>query len=411
MVRLVLLRASTSEWRLSRLKSLNWPPHDLLIIGASCRAAAFSALRCGFRPRCADYFADRDLAAVCEAERVDPRRAGRAFIALAESLPPSPWFYTGGFENHPGWVEQIARRHRLWGVDAQSLRAVRDPFQVSDVLGRAGIPSPAVRRDSQRLARDGGWLKKPLRSGGGRAIEPLTARNVRDDGLFYFQERIRGPSHSALFIGERFAARLIGVTRQLIGMPGAPFAYKGSIGPSAISEGLGSKLRVLGDALASAFGLAGWFGVDYILRGGQPWPVEVNPRYPASLEIHELAWRRGLLADHRRACEAGTSAGARQGRTASSPPRVVAKLILYATRSLIAPELRADEDESDELFAVRPIADIPAPGTSFDPGDPVMTILASGANRVECRSRLSELEARWRCRLGMAGGAGTSGSA
>jgi len=39
-------------------------PHDLLILGASCRAAAFSALRAGFRPRCADYFADRDLAAV-----------------------------------------------------------------------------------------------------------------------------------------------------------------------------------------------------------------------------------------------------------------------------------------------------------------------------------------------------------
>ena len=46
----------------------------------------------------------------------------------------------------------------------------------------------------------------------------------------------------------------------------------------------------------SAFGLAGWFGVDFILRDGIPWPVEINPRYTASVEIHELASGRSLLA-------------------------------------------------------------------------------------------------------------------
>ena len=56
-------------------------PHDLLIFGASCRAAAFSALRCGLRPHCADYFGDRDLAAVCSAERIDPDMPLASFIA------------------------------------------------------------------------------------------------------------------------------------------------------------------------------------------------------------------------------------------------------------------------------------------------------------------------------------------
>jgi len=134
-------------------------PQDLLIFGASCRAAAFSALRCGLSPRCADYYADRDLAAVCIAQRIDPRHAGPQFIALANSLPPSPWFYTGGFENHPGWVDQIARRHRLWGVDAETLRAVRDPVRVANILRAVGIPCPAVRRDRHGLPRDGSWLR------------------------------------------------------------------------------------------------------------------------------------------------------------------------------------------------------------------------------------------------------------
>jgi predicted ATP-grasp superfamily ATP-dependent carboligase len=382
---------------------LKRPPHDLLIFGSSCRAAAFSALRCGLRPICADYFADRDLAAACPTTRVDARRAGGQFVALAESLAPSPWFYTGGFENHPIWVDQIARRHELWGVSAEALRGVRDPAGVAGVLQRTGIPCPAIRRDCQGLPRDGSWLKKPLRSGGGRGIEPLTPRNDRSSELHYFQERIDGPSHSALFIGEQEGARLIGMTEQLTGIPGAPFAYKGSIGPLPIPERLASKLHLLGNALASAFGLVGWFGVDFILREGDPWPVEINPRYPASLEIYELASRQGLLTDHRRACERGTPPGVNPRRAAVPQRRVVAKLILCATRTFVAPEIAADEVESDDLFAVRPIADIPSPGTSFEPGDPVMTILAAAANRLDCWSRLSELEGIWMARLGMGG--------
>ena len=182
--------------------------HDLLILGASTRAAAFSAIRCGFHPRCADYFADRDLAAVCPVDRIDPRHAARQFVELAESLPPSPWFYTGGFENHPDWVEQISRRHALWGIDAQTLRAVRDPGRVADVLARNGIPCPEVRSDPRGLPRDGSWLKKPLASGGGRGIEPLTDQNDAGSASHYFQERIDGPSFSALFIGERSQRRV-----------------------------------------------------------------------------------------------------------------------------------------------------------------------------------------------------------
>jgi len=380
-------------------------PQDLLIFGASCRAAAFSALRCGLSPRCADYYADRDLAAVCIAQRIDPRHAGPQFIALANSLPPSPWFYTGGFENHPGWVDQIARRHRLWGVDAETLRAVRDPVRVANILRAVGIPCPAVRRDRHGLPRDGSWLKKPLCSAAGRGIEPLTTQNDRDAPSCYFQERIRGPSYSALFIGERFGGRLIGVTRQLIGMAGSPFAYRGNIGPLPITKTLAAKLLVLGNALTSAFGLAGWFGVDYILRGGNPWPVEINPRYPASLEIYELASRRALLVDHRRACEGVVAPQESQGQTDLPRPRVVAKLILHAARTLVVPEIATGEPVSTDLFAIRSIADVPWPGTCFDPGDPVMTLFASGENPAACRSRLIALERKWIRQLETGGGA------
>ena len=378
--------------------------HDLLILGASTRAAAFSALRCGLKPRCADYFADHDLAAVCPVDRIDHRQAARQFAELAESLAPTPWLYTGGFENHPEWIEKISRRHVLWGNDARTARAVRNPVRVADVLDRNGIPCPEVRFRSGGLPRDATWLRKPLASGGGRGIEPLTDQNDSGSAGQYYQQRIDGPSFSALFMGERSQASLIGVTRQFVGLEGSPFGYLGSIGPTPITESLASRLLSLGKALAFAFGLAGWFGVDFILRNGVPWPVEVNPRYTASLEIHELATGRSLMSEHRQACEASTNRNAAPARAHSPSTRMIAKWILHAPRRLIAPEIVLEENEPGDLFGVRSIADIPWPGTCFNTGEPVMTLMAGGANLAECKSRLIQLAQLWAERLGISGG-------
>ena len=309
--------------------------HDLLILGASTRAAAFSAIQAGFQPRCADYFADRDLAELCLVDRIDPNNNARQFAELTDSLAPSPWFFTGGFENHPDWVERISRRHALWGVDAHALRAVRDPRRVADVLTRNGIPCPDVRSDPRDLPRDGTWLKKPLASGGGRGIGLMTDQNDGGSASHYFQKWIDGPSFSALFIGERSQAhapaRLIGASRQLTGIPGSPYGYVGSIGPMPATEPLWSRLEVLGTALASAFGLAGWFGVDFVLRDGIPWPVEVNPRYTASVEIFETAACRSLLPDHQAACAATRSLSQTPPSADIPTDRVIAKWILLCS--------------------------------------------------------------------------------
>jgi uncharacterized protein len=373
-----------------------------LIFGASCRAAAFSALRAGLRPRCADYFADRDLAAVCQVDRIDSRQPRRGFSALAESLPASEWFYTGGFENHPAWVEQIARKHRLWGADALALRSVRDPIRVAAVLQELGIPFPAVRRDPLGLPRDGSWLVKPLRSGGGREIRPLTAGVEQSSGSVYFQEWVDGASYSALFIGKPDGSRLVGVTQQLLGVAGSPFVYRGNIGPWPIGEALAVKLRRIGDVLVQNSGLLGWFGVDYVLRDDDPLLVEINPRYTASVEIHELAIGRALLCDHQLACK-GAGAGASAAATAppiAERPSVIAKLILYAPGDLTAPEIEFGDERGSDPFALRPIADVPWPGTRIAEGEPVMTLFAWGENVADCRSRVGDLEQEWLRRLG-----------
>ncbi len=89
-------------------------------------------------------------------------------------------------------------------------------------------------------------------------------------------------------------------------------------------------------------------------------------------------------------------------QTIAARPRVVGKLVLHAMRDLIAPQILMDEGWATDPFALNTLADVPQPGTKFAPGDPVMTLLASGENVADCQSRLNRLEQEWTARLGFA---------
>ncbi len=373
---------------------------DVLIIGVSARAAAFSALRGGLRPRCIDHFADRDLAAACPVVQVESARGADGLAEAADALPPSPWFYVGGMENHPEHVERISHRHYHWGIGADALRRVRDPILVARVLAAADLPVPEVRVDADGLPRDGSWLVKPLASAAGIDVAPL--RDQPDAGGIgrYYQRRVDGTSYSAIYIARAGGARLVGAARQWGGgLPGRPFGYRGGIGPCRVIGELAARLRALGDRLAAAFDLVGWFGVDYILRDRVPWPIEVNPRYTASVEIHELATGRPLLPEHRAACEGRM--GPADGPDDPPPrARVVAKWIIYAARTLIMPESEIDPSAMLGPGAFEAAADVPEPGSVIEAGEPVMTLLAADRDARSCRARLRRLRASWMARLG-----------
>lgn len=370
------------------------PP--ILILGASTRAAAHSALRAGLNPTCADLFGDRDLAALCPA-RIVPRAEYPSGLAhCAEAVPRSPWFYTGALENYPDLIEQLSRDRPLWGNGAGALRGVRDPLAVEQMLRLAGLPTPSVRVDSDGLPRDGTWLVKPLASAGGHGIHPLEPASSALAGRVYYQERIAGLSLSATFIGLRADARLVGVTRQWTGRPGAPFAYVGSIGPWPVSIATRERLETLGRVLAGSWGLVGLFGVDFILRDEIPWPVEVNPRYTASVEVLELALGRALLAETRNVLEGSDeSNSSRREPAPDRRHRFVAKLIVHASAPCRFPDEIVWQPGEFRPFVVPRIADVPQPGTCFEAGEPVLTLFATGPSASSCHARLILERARW----------------
>jgi uncharacterized protein len=366
---------------------------DLLIIGASARAAAHSALRAGLIPCALDYFNDLDLKAAGACGLIEPSSSIAALERRTAALPPCPWIYTGGFENHPEVVARLAQTRRLWGVSSDRLHPVRDPFEVARRLDELGFSRPELSRHTHGLPHDGTWLIKPLRSTGGRGIRALVGGVQGSRGSVYFQKLLQGDPLSAVFVAGPRATALIGVTEQILGVPGDPFVYRGSIGPRMLAPSQCDRVRELGEAVSAAFSLSGIFGVDFVLHGGEPWAIEINPRYTSSVEVLELASGRSVLVDHRVACQGGD---VEPSSASMVNEAYVAKQILYAERGVVIEEnLPLAPLTREAIFDIPELADIPARGSRFVAGEPVVTVFGRGATLDECGEGVDRSARRW----------------
>jgi uncharacterized protein len=368
----------------------------IVIFGASARAAAFSALRAGFRPWCADLFADADLRQHAPAMQL-PGRYPDGFLDLIDVELAGPWMYTGGLENRPFLVHKMARRRPLLGNDRATLLSARSPFAVTQMLAKARLPAPAVWGPGDRFPVAGRrWLVKPLAGTGGVGIRFLDSRlagaSVRPDRC-YLQEFLEGESRSAVFVGDGKSARLIGLTRQLVGkewLYAAPFRYCGSIGPLPVSSQEHEILERLGGVLAAGCGLRGLFGVDGIWKRGHLWPVEVNPRYTASVEVLEYACSVNALTWHAHVFPANDLLTA----PIPSPNTVVGKAVIFAPGSTIFPDTgqwwNIRNTTVDEM---PPFADVPPAGTPVQAGHPVLTVFARAGSTNDCEALLQQIAA------------------
>lgn len=371
------------------------PGEPLLILGASTRAAACSALRAGFRPRCLDLFADADLAAVAPVDRVDPDRDADRLVGLLDDSPEASWIYTGSIETRADLVGRLSRHGRLLGNGPHVLGRIRDPWRVTEALRAAGLRAPAVRRAEEGPSGEGRWLVKSTATAGGLGVSWASQDFASLDPRLYLQEFIEGPTYSGLFVAARGRSRLLGISRQHQGVPGLPFLYRGGVGPIQLGAETESEVRRIGEALASAFDLAGLFGVDFILNRDRPWAVEVNPRYTASVELFELSASVSLMRRHVRAClhgEVGDEVGPLAGPA-------VGKRVVYATRRGAFPSVAVPSWLPDAPYAILPIADVPHAGTIFEAGDPILTVMAGAPTAEEVIVRLDLQEEAWLDRL------------
>ncbi len=375
----------------------------IVILGASARAAAFSALRAGLEPYFGDCFGDSDLVRRCDGEVT--RRYPWSLLSIARRAPAGPWIYTGGVENHARLVDRIAAGRLLLGNSARVLAAVRDPARIAAALSQRGLPSLLVKSSAAGLPRDGTWLMKRVRSAGGIGIQfwNRSAAPVRRRGAHYFQQYLQGPSFAALFIAVAGRAVLLGVTEQLVGCEwtgAGPFTYCGSIGPAPLSARLQAQIEAIGVCFAREFSLQGLFGVDGIVAGEAFWTVEVNPRYTASVEVLERAMGISALRLHVEACWGGVLPGEEAVRQhfARRTLQWCGKAVLYVRADVTVGErfhhwLCEQNGAQDWPGA----ADIPHARSTIARRHPVTTLFSVAATRDELlcdlRERVAEAEA------------------
>jgi uncharacterized protein len=341
------------------------------------------ALRDGHTVVAFDLFGDLDLRR--SGARVVSEASLTALVNAALEAPASGVVYGASFENHPALVARLAERHRLLGNAPGTLRAVRDPRRLAAALRDASLPFPRTLAAAP-AERSGRWLRKPLRSGGGRRVHAWRGGALPAGTVL--QERIDGVPCSAVAAGDGADAVVLGLTEQLIGRPAfgvGGHRWCGNLVPPRLPAGerdaLLREARAICSCVAAAFGLRGLFGVDLIWDGERAWTVEVNPRPTQSMETIGP----GVFNAHLRACagelpEAGAESGGAAG-----------KAVLFATETVVVGD--------SERWLERGVRDVPHPGERIAAGGPICTVVARAATPEDALARLEDEAARLRAEL------------
>jgi uncharacterized protein len=358
-----------------------------VIAGVSTRALAASAARAGFQVTAVDAFGDLDLRRIAnvlgvaagQRAQYRPMTAAKA----ADQVPAALAAYSSNFENYPAAVQRLARGRTLLGNPASVLTRVRDPLLLMQTLARLGFSVPKTRSSAPPGGYlDGSWLLKPRRSGGGHGTR-VWRRTQLVPRTHYLQQRLAGLPGSIIFAADGHRGVVLGVTRQIVGdtrMGAGGFRYCGSLlGDAAILFPTQPMFQDVAEGLAVAvskeFGVQGLNGVDFIATDGIPYPIEVNPRYSASMELLERAQRRSMFQVHEQACR-GTLP---TGHMASE--QVHGKAIVFARKNVVVGDTREWLDDIS-------LADIPRPGETIQRGRPICTVFASAADAQSCYERL-----------------------
>ncbi len=235
---------------------------------------------------------------------------------------------------------------------------------------------------------------------------------------------IEGPVYGAVVAarpGE--AAQWIGASRQfaarsLASHPLArqhPFAYTGSVGPTRFdAEDLAAWDRLL-QQMQRQFTFQGLIGIDAIRSPTWGWTLlEINPRWTASVELHEFVLDRSLFSQHVAGSQKGTRivtsmpavAGVQPATPQFDPPlklpsgrrpmlpKYAAKRIIWSRNGTrVTRHWRQRLAEWADQFGMM-LRDVPHVGTRIEPLRPVFTVLVGDSDGSTAWKRIDSALAR-----------------
>ena len=342
----------------------------IIVAAYSARSLASCASRAGFAPLSIDVFGDEDTKEVSLAsvrldgglsEGLTLAKVAGAVETLISEHDPVGLVYGGGFEHQPETIAAIAPRIRIFANGAETLKRAKDPVLLAQICEANGVRHPQVALDPPDEPQF--WLMKRRGGAGGAHIAAVHgASPVSPD--CYFQRRVAGKSVSALFLASERKTEMIGLSTQWNApTPATPFRYGGAAGPAEIDRAQAAEIARSVAAIASELNLVGLNSADFLVADDDVWLIEINPRPGATLDVFESD-EDPLFARHVAACDR---------RLAPTPPSLGFKAaeIVYAPCDIVVPSGRHWPDW---------MVDRSPPGTRIAAGEPVCTVLASGAS-------------------------------
>lgn len=367
----------------------------VLVLGFNARPIVFSAKRLGLKVLVVDYWGDVDIykyadevlvVSELDKEPNTVKNHASLFLELAQKLAEKhqiDYILVGsGFDDQFQVWEELKKIAPIMGNTSENIKKSRDKIRIYREAEKLGIRFPnSIIVKSVEDAVEAAELiglpvvVRPTKGGGGQGIH--LAKNIKEvEEIFQLlsnqrnvmiQEYIRGTDASCSLLSNGTSARVVSINEQLIGLSelGAKdFIYCGNIVPLKAAEQVYKKIKDASENLIELLNLKGSNGIDYVIRRGEPYLLEINPRFQGTLECVEMVTGLNIVESHIEAC---------QGILPKNIPKskgYAVKNILFAKHDFIMPEITIPD-----------VFDITKPGTVIRRGKPACTIQIHASTR------------------------------
>jgi Predicted ATP-dependent carboligase related to biotin carboxylase len=233
---------------------------------------------------------------------------------------------------------------------------------------------PASRDPAHTTPEPPGWLVKRVGGAGGVHVRRASTDDKARAG-WYFQRELSGRLLSAVFVADGRCAKIVGFSEQwpAQGLDEQPYLYGGAVTVGGFKPALAREIADIVYTLVEQSTLRGVCGIDFMVRAGVPYVLEVNPRPSATFELHEHG--TSLVNWHIEACRRRMVQGTLKGGSGACGHAIV-----YAQGQVQIPS---------SLTWPLWVSDRPRPGSVIGRATPVCTVHAKAPDPMMARRCLA----------------------
>ncbi len=344
---------------------------SVLVAGFTTRHVAVSAAKAGYTVYAIDHFCDADLTAVV-ADHMAFDELDELPFAIEEMMRR----HNPDFVVTTSGAELLNVPKRL-GTQPEAAARFMDKGETQTFFEEIGVPVPKRLEKGQypamakTLGGAGGWRNAIVHSN----AELEAWLEFVDYDTYMLQEFVEGTPASVCCLASGGQAVALCTNMQILrGGDFCPYAFSGSMTPCP--HPLAERMADIAETIAARSGLVGCIGIDFVLTNSEAYAIEINPRFQGTLETVEAAIGKSVFQLHVDACNG-----------------ILPKRPAVPTEFAVRKILTAPEDmtiKTDLLCLSDIITDIPYPGTSFEKGQVLVSVLGTGASPDEALASLDK---------------------